>query len=154
MRVESKSETNQSLADVYLRENKLDEALARLEDARTFSPQNVNVVGSLANLYNKKGDHPTAIEEAQKALVIDPLKAAAYQALSYAYFKIQNYAQAEAKALKGLEVVSEDPSLLFSYKSYFIKQLNYILADIYMVQGNQEKEAQYRKAGDGAMLTK
>ncbi|MBU2028409.1 tetratricopeptide repeat protein [Patescibacteria group bacterium] len=150
---ELKSDTYQILANAYVREKKFDEALVYLENARTFSPQNVNLFVSLANLYNEKEDYTKAIEEAQKALASDSLKTVAYQALAYAYLKTQDYAQAEKQALKGLEVVKNDPSLLVSSKAYFIQQLNYSLADVYTAQGNQEKEAQYRAAGDSAMKT-
>lgn len=151
---ELKSDTSQILADVYVREKKFDEALVYLENARTFSPQNVNLFVSFANLYNEKEDYAKAIEEAQKALAIDPLKTAAYRALSYTYLKTQDYAQAETKALKGLEVIDKDPSLLVPNKPYFIKQLNYILADIFAAQGDKEKETQYKEAGDKAMEIK
>ncbi len=148
---EMKSDTSQILADTYVREKKFAEALTLLENARVFSPQNVNLFVSLANLYNEKGDYAKAIEEAQKALAKDPLKTAAYRALAYAYLKTPDYAQAETQALKGLEVVKNDPSLLIPNKPYFIQQLNYILADTFAAKGDKEKEAQYKAAGDSAM---
>ena len=150
---EMKSDTSQILADTYMREKKFDEALALLENARVFSPQNVNLFVSLANLYNEKGDYAKAIEEAQKAIASDSLKTAAYRALALAYLKTQDYVQAEAQALKGLEVVKNDPSLLVPNKPYYIQQLNYILADTFAAKGDKEKEAQYKTAGDSAMKT-
>ncbi|MFH1183190.1 MAG: tetratricopeptide repeat protein [Candidatus Moraniibacteriota bacterium] len=151
---EMKSETNQILADTYIREEKFDEAQAYLENARIFSPQNVNLFVSFANLYNEKGDYVKAVEESQKALVIDSLKTAAYRALSYAYLKTQDYVQAETQALKGLEVIKNDPSLLIPNKPYFIQQLNYILADVFAAKSDPEKEAQYKTAGESAMKTR
>ncbi|MBU2037017.1 tetratricopeptide repeat protein [Patescibacteria group bacterium] len=150
---ELKSDTYQILADVYVWEKKFNEALAQLENARAFSPQNVNLFVSFASLYNEKEDYAKAIEESQKALAIDSLKTAAYRALAYAYLKTQDYTQAETQALRGLEVVENDPSLLVPSKPYFIQQLNYILADIFAAKGDKEKEAQYKTAGDNAMKT-
>lgn len=151
---ELKSDTAQILADAYVKEKRFDEALIQLESARVFSPQSVNLFVSFANLYNEKEDYAKAIEEAQKALVIDPSKTAAYNALAQAFLKTQDYIQAEKKALKGLEVINKDPSLLVPNKPYFIKQLNYTLADIFAAKGDKGKEAQYRETGDRAMGTK
>ena len=150
---ELKSDTYQILADVYVREKKFDEASVYLENARVFSPQNINLFVSFANLYIAKEDYAKAISEAQKAIGIDSLKTVAYRALAYAYLKTQNYAQAEIQALKGLEVVKGDPSLLIPNKAYFIQQLNYILADVFAAKGDKEKEAQYKEDGDSAMET-
>jgi len=148
---ELKSDTNQILAGIYVREKNFEQALIYLENARVFSPQNVNLFVSLATLYNEKGEYAKAIEESKKALVIDSLKTAAYQTSAYAYLKTQDYAQAEIQALKGLEVVNKDPSLLIPNKPYLIQQLNYTLASIFAAKGDKEKEAQYKAAGDSAM---
>ncbi len=150
---ELKSDTSQILADTYVKEKKFAEALVYLENARIFSPQNVNLFVSFANLYNEKEDYPKAIEEAQKAINIDPLKTVAYLALSRAYLKTQKYAEAETQALKGLEVIDKDPSLLVPSKPVYRQQLNYTLADIFTAKGDKEKAAQYKTAGESAMKT-
>lgn len=148
---ELKSEAHQILGEAYTREKKFEEALTHLESARVFSPHNVNLMVSLAKLYTEKGDYEKAVTQSQEALSLDPLKASAYWTLAFAYFKIQDYAQAEEKALKGLETVKQDPSLLLPNKPALEQQFNYLLADIFSVKGDQTKEAQYKEAGDRAI---
>jgi len=146
-----KSDANQIIADALLREGRYDEALVYLENAQTFFLNDPNLFIGFANLYIAKGDYSKASEEAQKALDIDLMKTAAYRTQAYAFFMLEDYIQAEIKALKGLEVVKNDPSLMIPNKAYFIQQLNYILADIYLAKGDSIKEAQYREAGDSVM---
>ncbi len=148
-----KGDANQIIADAYIRKERYTEASAYLENARAFAPNDPNLLISFANLYIAKKDYPKAKESAQKAIDIDPLKTVAYRALAYAFLMEKDYTQAEAKALKGLEVINKDPSLLVPNKPYFIKQLNYTLADVFAAKGDKEKEMQYREAGDQAMKT-
>lgn len=148
--LETKSETHQILADLYVSENKLDEALEQLKKASILSPQNVNLFISFGNLYLAKKDYQKAAEEGQKALEIDPLKTAAYSVLAVAFVGNKDYELAEKNALKGLEVIDKDPSLLASKKPAYLYNLNYILADIYTARGETEKATQYRKTGDAA----
>jgi tetratricopeptide (TPR) repeat protein len=143
-----KGETNQIIASVYVKKEKFDEALAYLENARAFSPNDPNLLIGFANLYIAKKDYLKAQGSAQKAIEIDPLKTVAYRALAYSFLMEKNYAQAEKNALKGLEVIDKDPSLLSPDKSYYRQQFNYTLADAYTALGDQANADKYKKLGD------
>jgi tetratricopeptide (TPR) repeat protein len=65
----------------YLRQGRLEEAMAVINQAGELIPDNVGIRLTLARLYEKSNIRYRAIEEYEKALVIDPLNREARERL-------------------------------------------------------------------------
>jgi tetratricopeptide (TPR) repeat protein len=104
----------QTVADQYIKENKIDRAISILERILTVTEANEKVLSTLAGLYldksekikasdiyiklwkinQKKGDEIKCIECANKAIELNIKNIMAIQILSNHYIKIENYSEA------------------------------------------------------------
>jgi len=146
----AKVNARQVMANLYINQKRLAEAESSLLSAKTYAPKDPNIFVSFAQLYLYKKDYALAEQNAQEALKIDPLKTTAYDALSYALYQQGQTQEAIAAAQKGLEVIGQDVSLLFSQKAGVKKRLYYNLANIYSYLKDKDNEMRYKKLGDEA----
>lgn len=143
-----KSEALQIMAQILLMQKKTDQALDKLQYARTLAPMNDNVYVTLAGAYNQKENGIMAEEMANKALTINDIKTVAYYELAHARFQQKKNSEAIIAAENGLRVVDEDVSLLLPNKPRVKMDLYYLLADIYSTQNDQESMQRYKLLGD------
>ena len=138
----------QVMADLYMNQNRLAEAESNLLSAQTYASNDPNIFISFARLYIYKKDYAAAEKNANDALKLDPLKTTAYDTLSYVLYQQGKTQEAIAAAQKGLEVIDQDVSLLFSQKPTVKKRLYYNLANVYFYLKDKDNEMKYKKLGD------
>jgi len=123
---------------------------AHMFEAETMNPRDVNIKVALAKFYRTEGDFTMAKKYAEEALAIDTMKTIAYTQLAYATYRLGEYKHAIDIAEKGLLVADDDISLLLPSRPSEKRELYYILANIYHVTGDNDREIEAKRRGDEA----
>jgi len=92
-------------------EQTLDEIMAHGRKAESLNPENPLALMSIASSYFFRGDHPTALDYAQRAVRFNPSFAFSYFWLSLAHTHSGDFQQGEESILKGIELSPADPDL-------------------------------------------
>ncbi len=137
-----------TLGETYLRVGDLNNAYNQFKLGETYFPNSPDILSSLARYYNIVEDYSSAKTYANKAIMLDPMRAVAYKSLSYALYQLEDLDKAEEEALKGLSFVDMDASLLSPNKKVVKKDFYYILANIYHYKGDTINENKYKTLGD------
>ncbi len=95
------------LGALYLRQGKLDAAIAQNEAASAVNPDHPVPFVNLAAAFIQKGDLERAVNECEEALFIDPQYADAYKNLSWAYLEKEDFKSAAAVSKKLIELEPE-----------------------------------------------
>ena len=95
-------------ADIFVGQNKLDEAIGTLKQAISLAPQDAQLHGGLGRLYLQKRDFADAERELKIAVQLDKGNVVYWKDLTATFYKAGNY----AAALAGYDVVEkmEKPS--------------------------------------------
>ncbi len=143
-----KSESLQIIAQIYIFGGKYDEALDTLRIAEVLSPRNDNVYVSMALAYNKKLEGEKAEEVARQALSINNQKTSAYYELAQALYLQKKNEEALESALRGLEVLDTDVSLLLPSKPRVEMDLSILISKIYSEKGDETSAQKYREQAE------
>ncbi len=144
-----KSEAYQLMAGIYISEKKYNEAASHLEQAKALTPNDANLFVEIARLNIYQENYKVAGDNAKKATVLSPGKAGAYLMFSQSLYMEEKFDDSIAVAEKGLSLVQDDVSLLFSNKIPTQRDLYYSIANNYRELGNTEMQKEYiKKATD------
>jgi adenylate cyclase len=101
-------------------EKTLDEIMAHGRNAESLNPENPLALMSIAAAYFFRGDHPTALDYAQRAVQFNPSNAFSFLWLSLAQLHSGDFQQGEESILKGIELSPADPNMNhFNATHYF-----------------------------------
>jgi len=101
-------------------EKTLDEIMAHGRKAESLNPENPLALMSIAAAYFFRGDHPTALDYAQRAVQFNPSNAFSFFWLSLAQLHSGDFQQGEESILKGIELSPADPNMNhFNATHYF-----------------------------------
>ena len=101
-------------------EKTLDEIMAHGRKAESLNPENPLALMSIAAAYFFRGDHPTALDYAQRAVKFNPSYAFSLSMLSLAQVHSGDFQQGEESILKGIELSPADPNMNhFNATHYF-----------------------------------
>ena len=139
---------NLTLAGLYLRADRLDEAITKYQLALTYFPESTDALAGLARAYSINEEFEKAKKYSKKAIEINSLKAVAYREYAYSLFYLDEIDLAIDAALKGVDSVDKDASLLVSEKNFVKKDLYYILSDIYYYKEDSTNGSKYKNLGD------
>ena len=148
--IESKSDSYQVLASIYNSRKEYEKAIEYIEKAKQLTPNDKDLYVIEADIYINQGKYKLAEQSARKAISISPIKSTAYEKLAYSLYQQWKFEEAIEKALKWIELVEKDVSLLSPNKAFEKKKLYYILANIYHQMKNVELEKKYKKLWDNA----
>lgn len=112
-------ETLELRADVLVAQNKLDEAIATIQQAIALKPQDANLHGGLGRLYMTKRDYPSAEKELIVALKLDRTNLGYVKNLASTYYLEGNYSM----ALSGIAAAEKMEPL--NAGQWFIRALCY-----------------------------
>lgn len=102
-----------AIAQSYVREGKIEEAEAFLDDLLAKDPENVHALGIRGNLYAATGNFGEAEEKYRAILAIEPSNGSAYSALARLFAMQGDTAASEEQIVRGLEA-SPDSLILLS----------------------------------------
>jgi len=101
-------------------EKTLDEIMAHGRKAESLNPENPLALMSIASAYFFRGDHPTALDYAQRAVKFNPSYAFSFFWQGLVQVHIGEYQQGEESILKGIELSRHDPNMNhFNATHYF-----------------------------------
>lgn len=107
-----------TLVQTFVREGKLDEAVAFLEDLLTENPENLQAIGIRGNLYLADGKLAEAEVQFKRILEIDPGNGGAHSALARLYSSRGDEEAAENFLLAGLDLSPDNLILLARLAQY------------------------------------
>ena len=90
-------------ADIFVGQNKLDEAIAALKQAIALAPQDAQLHGGVGRLYLQKREFPEAERELKIAVQLDKENVVYWKDLTATFYQAGNY----AAALAGYDVVDK-----------------------------------------------
>ena len=101
-------------------EQTLDEIMAHGRKAESLNHENPLALMSIASAYFFRGDHPTALDYAQRAVQFNPSYAFSFFWQGLVQVHIGEYQQGEESILKGIELSRHDPNMNhFNATHYF-----------------------------------
>jgi adenylate cyclase len=101
-------------------EKTLDEIMAHGRKAESLNPENPLALMSIASAYFFRGDHPTALDYAQRAVKFNPSHAFSFFWQGLVQVHIGEFQQGEESILKGIELSRHDPNMNhFNATHYF-----------------------------------
>ena len=104
-------------------EKTLDEIMAHGRKAESLNPENPLALMSIAAAYFFQGDHPTALDYAQRAVKFNPSNAFSFFWLSLAQLHSGDFQQGEESILKGIELSPADPNMNHFYGTLYFALL-------------------------------
>jgi adenylate cyclase len=104
-------------------EQTLDEIMAHGRKAESLNPENPLALMSIATAYFFRGDHPTALDYAQRAVKFNPSYALSQSFLALAQVHSGDFQQGEESILKGIELSRADPDLNHFYGTLYFALL-------------------------------
>ena len=93
-------------------EKTLDEIMAHGRKAESLNPENPLALMSIAAAYFFRGNHPTALDYAQRAIQFNPSNAFSFYWQGLVQVHIGEYQQGESSILKAFELSPADPELM------------------------------------------
>lgn len=125
------------LADVYLGEERIDEAVAMLERAREAAPDDPAVLAALARLYAMRGQRAEGLEVMKRYTALQPDNAKAWLERARFHFWANEYAESLVAASRALELAPADAEIHYQLGELCVRLKAYQLA-----------EQHYRRAGE------
>jgi len=107
-----------SIADEYARANKIDEAIALYEKALKILPSSEDLLGRLANLYNRKKDYLKSADIYKKMIELKPENIWYYNVLSDTY-KSAKLDDKAAALWEDLMKKSNNPDIFMQAAKFF-----------------------------------
>jgi adenylate cyclase len=104
-------------------EQTLDEIMAHGRKAESLNPENPLALMSIATAYFFRGDHPTALDYAQRAVKFNPSYALSLSFLALAQVHSGDFQQGEESILNGIELSPADPDLNHFYGTLYFALL-------------------------------
>ena len=104
-------------------EKTLDEIMAHGRKSESLNPENPLGLMSIAAAYFFQGDHPTALDYAQRAVKFNPSNAFSFFWLSLAQLHSGDFQQGEESILKGIELSPADPNMNHFYGTLYFALL-------------------------------
>ncbi|HAZ10658.1 MAG: hypothetical protein A2047_04190 [Omnitrophica bacterium GWA2_41_15] len=112
-----------SIADEYARANKIDEAIALYEKALKILPSSEDLLGRLANLYNRKKDYLKSADIYKKMIELKPENIWYYNVLSDTY-KSAKLDDKAAALWEDLMKKSNNPDIFMQAANFYKNQNN------------------------------
>ena len=103
--------------------NTLDEIMAHGRKAESLNPENPLALMCIASSYFFSGDHPTALDYAQRAVNFNPSNAISYIYLALSQIHSGYFQQGEDSILKAIELSPADPSMNHFNATHFFALL-------------------------------
>lgn len=113
-----------TVALLYTQENKIDEAIATIQEARKLNPEEVELIKTEANLYIKKEDNQNALRVMNEAIAKQPNNHELYYVAGLLQRDLGNMEKAEETLKKAVEL---KPDYVDAIES---------IADLYISKGN------------------
>jgi adenylate cyclase len=104
-------------------EQTLDEIMAHGRKAESLNQENPLALMSIATAYFFRGDHPTALDYAQRAVKFNPSYAFSLSVLSLAQVHSGDFQQGESSILKAFELSPADPDLNHFHGTHYFALL-------------------------------
>jgi len=104
-------------------EQTLDEIMAHGRKAESLNQENPLALMSIATAYFFRGDHPTALDYAQRAVKFNPSYALSLSFLALAQVHSGDFQQGEESILNGIELSPADPDLNHFYGTLYFALL-------------------------------
>jgi Flp pilus assembly protein TadD len=115
-------------ASIYERQKDFDRAESLFHEILKASPENATVLNYIGYMLADRGVRlQEAVRYVEKALEIEPNNGAFLDSLGWAFYKLNDFGQAEKYLLKAVAVVKNDPTI------------HEHLGDLYLKTGNLEK---------------
>lgn len=100
--------------EVFVFENKLEQADSMLNDLYTLEPQNEEIYIQKANILSKRDQHEQAIDVLKKAILLSEETADLYSLIGMEYLFLDRFEEAKNSFIKCLEEDLEDYSALYN----------------------------------------
>jgi len=101
-------------AELFIFENKFDQAEAILSELHELEPHNEEVFIQKANIYSKQDDHKKAIELLEQAVDLTDDQADVYNLIGMEHLFLEDFSNAKLSFMKCLEVDDQDYSALYN----------------------------------------
>lgn len=101
-------------AELFIFENKFDQAEAILTELHELEPNNEEVFIQKANIYSKQDDHKKAIYFLEQAIDLTDDQADVYNLIGMEYLFLEDFPNAKLSFMKCLEVDDQDYSALYN----------------------------------------
>lgn len=108
-----------SVGDAYVRENKIDEAIALYEKAMNIIPDNENLLNRIGNLYNQKMEYGKAAGIYEKLIKIRPDNTWYFQVLTNAYNMTSQKDKAVGVWKRLIAEKPNDPNILMEAAGFY-----------------------------------
>jgi len=136
------------LAELYMSAGRFEEAKVHVDLALIAMPTSPDATITLARWYALTGNYTNAEVTAEKALDLDPMRAAAYSVLAYSRYELGDADGAIEAGLQGLEVIDSDVSLLSPNRPPVKRDLYYLVANAYDLKGDAQNFRKYADLGN------
>jgi predicted Zn-dependent protease len=117
------------LADVYLGEERRDEAITILEETREDAPDNLAILATLARLYAGRGQRTEGLRVMKHFTELQPKNAMAWLELGRFHFWANEYAETMVALSKALELAPSDANIHYQIGDLYIRLKAYQLAE-------------------------
>lgn len=101
-------------AELFIFENKFDQAEAILTELHELEPHNEEVFIQKANIYSKQDDHKKAIDLLEQAVDLTDDQGDVYSLIGMEYLFLEDFKNAKFNFMKCLEVDDQDYSALYN----------------------------------------
>jgi len=139
----SKADAHNALGLIYLRTEQFEKASAQFELSLTYLPDNPNTYIYLSRLSFWIAEFEDGVEYAQTAISLDSQRAMGYYWLALSQMGLDMPTEAEQNALRALEFLDSDTSLLPQVSQSAKGDIYYLLAQIYTALGDSANAAKY-----------
>ena len=106
----------------YYGERDYDRALLEFQAVQSELPNDADVAASIGAIHRRQGQLGKAIESYGQALVLDPLNISHWRELSWTYFAMRRYLEAEEATDQGIEL-AQDNARLYWDKAFLLARL-------------------------------
>ncbi|KAH9853038.1 hypothetical protein C2E23DRAFT_885032 [Lenzites betulinus] len=105
------AENYKATGNSHMSTKKYDDAIKAYTQAIALDATNAVYFSNRAAAYSSKGEHPSAVLDAEKAIEVDPAFVKAYHRLGHAHYSLGDYKEAASAFRRGLEVDPNNASL-------------------------------------------
>lgn len=143
-----KSDSAQTLALIYIKSGYYSQAEIYLLNAKTLTPNDPNLYATFSKLSFFQKEYSQAQSWAERAIELSPTKAVSHLALANAFYMREEFNRAIDTAKKGVDLVSDDVSLLAPGKDAVRRDFYYTISHSYKHLGDSTNQKKYMGMAD------
>lgn len=124
-------EVRLQLADVYIGEERVDEAMTLLEEARAANPDDLRVLATLSRLHASRGQYAQALALLKHFTEINPTQATGWLELARFHNWLHEYPQAMIALSKAATLAPDNPDIHYAIGDLCVRLKAYAQAEIH-----------------------